>query len=386
MFPFKKFLKKIKLSKPKSPKTESILESKAKYNVPFFSRSRLSIKDQTLFAKRMSFLINAGVSILESMHVIREQMTRRGTRSIFDQIIFDISNGTALSVSLSRHKGVFGVFMINLVRVGETSGVLGKNLNYLASELEKKDALRRKILGALVYPAFISTATIALVVLLTVFMFPKILPIFAGLNVSLPWTTIALIWVSDFLQHQGLWVLLGAIAFSTLMFILYEKVPKFSLFVDKTFLRLPVFGPMMLDYNLANFCRTLGLMLKSGVTVTESLRVLGDATPNLYYRKECYHIYERVNTGERISLHLRTNPRYFPPILTHMVVVGEMTGQLPDSLMYLAEFYEKEVDDRTKNLSNSIEPIMMIVLGIIVGFVAVSIITPIYGITQKLSR
>ncbi len=347
---------------------------------------RFSIKDQVLFAKRLSFLINAGIPVLESLYVLREQMRTRGTRRVFDRVLFDVSNGMTLSGSLARHKKVFGEFAINLIRVGETSGILGKNLNYLADELKKKSELRRKVIGSLIYPVFITVATILLTALLTVFIFPKILPIFSSMRVTLPLSTRILIVLSNFLQHYGIFLLIGIIVLTIALIILHKKVPAFQFFTDRLLIRLPIIGPIAKNYNMANFSRTLGLLLKSGVPVMESLSVVGDSTRNSFYRKQYHLMAKRIERGEQISKFLLEHPQRFPHILSHMVAIGEKTGRLSDTLMYLSDFYEAEVDERTKNLSQTIEPFLMIFLGVLVGFIAISVITPIYEITNSLSR
>lgn len=347
---------------------------------------RFTIKDQVMFAKRLSFLVNAGVPVLESLHILREQSHRKSMRYVFNKLIQDISNGMTLSGSLARHKNVFGEFAINIIAVGEHTGTLGKNLNYLADELKKKSDLRRKVIGSLIYPVLITTATILLTSLLTVFIFPKILPIFSSMQVELPLSTRFLIVLSKFLQNYGLWVA-GAIVVSIIgLIILHKKVLPFRFFTDRILLKLPIVGAIAENYNMANFSRTFGILLKSGVPVMEALTAVANATPNLFYKAQYKLMVERVRAGEEISKFLIEHPKRFPHILAHMVAVGEKTGKLSDTLVYLSDYYEMEVDDRTKNLSTIIEPVLMIFLGAVVGFVAVSVITPIYEITSSLSR
>jgi type IV pilus assembly protein PilC len=347
---------------------------------------RFSIKEQVLFAKRLSFLVNAGVPILESLHILQEQTRNRTHRKVFEKIIQDVANGSTLSGSLARHKYVFGDFAVNLIRVGEASGILGKNLSYLAEELKKKSDLRRKAIGSLIYPVLITVATLLLTALLTVFIFPKILPIFSSMNVTLPLSTKVLIVVSRFLQDHGLKLLGVIIILGIALTIIHRKVAAFRFFADRVLLKIPVIGRLVQEYNMTNFSRTFGLLLKSGVPVMQALTVVGDSTRNTVYRRECYALAKRIEQGEQLSKYLRERTSRFPHILGHMVAVGEKTGKLSDTLMYLSDYYEAEVDDRTKNLSTTVEPVLMIFLGIMVGFVAVSVIMPIYEITSSLSR
>jgi len=345
---------------------------------------RLSMKEQTFFAKRLSFLIKAGVPVLDSLHMISEQTRSKRYVRMLETIIHDVSNGQYLSKALEKFKKSFGELAINIIYVGETTGILSENLEYLAEELKKKHALRRKVIGAFIYPALVTIATIVITSFLVVFLFPKLLPVFSSLNVELPFTTKLIIYISNFLKNYGL-ILLGTIfGLSILIPILLRKIESFHFFYDKMVLKIPLFGTMIQYYNLTNVTRTLGLLLKSGVTLTEALPITSKATSNLVYKKEMEHMLKVVERGEKLSSHLRKRTHLFPEVLSQIISVGEKSGSLSSSLIYLSELYEAEVDDFTKNISNLIEPILMIFMGLMVGFVAISIIIPIYGITQNL--
>src|SRR3989344_6668069 len=226
--------------------------------IPFYVR--LSMKEQVLFAKRLSFLIKGGVPILKGLNIIRKQTRSPFKQKIFDQIINDVANGQFLAKSLEKFKRIFGDFAINIIRVGEMSGVLENNLIYLAEELQKKHNLRRKVIGSLIYPVFITVATLGVVGLLTVFIFPKLLPIFQRLNVQLPLTTKILIAVSSFLLHYGLWVILGIIILVIAFIIVYKKNRQVKFWTHKIIIWVPFSGQIVKSYNMTNFCRTLGLL------------------------------------------------------------------------------------------------------------------------------
>ncbi len=345
---------------------------------------RLSIKEQALFAKRLAFLVKAGVPLLESLKMMRLQTQSASKMFLLDRLITDVSSGQLLAASLERFRNRFGDFAVNLIRVGESSGILDQNLNYLADELKKKQALRRKVVGALVYPIFITVATLSLTILLTVYIFPKVLPIFKSLNVGLPFSTRALIFASAFLRAEGIWLLLGLLVLGLAAWILWKRAPRFRFLADRLTLRIPLAGRIVRSYNMTNFCRTLGLLLKSGVHIVEAVSITADATPNSVYKRELHVIAKNVSKGERISKYLDRYPHLFPDVLGQMVSIGERTGTLSETLLYLSELHEGEVDDFTKSMSGSLEPILMIFMGLIVGFVAVSVIAPIYEITQNI--
>lgn len=346
---------------------------------------RFSAKEQTLFAKRMSFLIKAGVPLIESLHLIRSQTESKNKKQVFDAVIADVSRGQYLFKSLGRFNRLFGDFAINLIRVGENSGILSQNLDYLADELQKKHELQKKVIGTLVYPIFITIATLGLTAVLTAYIFPKLMPIFTSLHVDLPWTTRALIAVSAYLRDWGILTVFGIIVLIIAFFMIRSRFEPVRMATDRALLYLPLAGNMARAYNLTNFCRTLGLLLRSGITFSEAITITSETTKNRVYRAACADLSQRVIRGEAISRAMLEYPRLYPDILVQMLAIGEKTGNLSTTLTYLGEMYENEVDELAKGLSSSIEPVLMIVMGMLVGLIAVSVITPIYSITQHLS-
>lgn len=345
---------------------------------------KLSLKEQMFFAKRLAFLVNASVPILESLSMLSEQSKSRRYTRVMGSVLADVTQGYSLARALGRFPNIFGDFGINIVRIGESSGTLSQNLEYLADELKKSDTLRRKVLGALVYPAVITVATLSITGFLTLYLFPKIMPIFTSLHMELPLSTKIVIGVSSFLQAWGLLTLGIVIALGIAATIAVKKSEKLRYLLDSWTLKLPVAGDMIRYFNLATATRTLGLLLRSGVTLAEALPLTADTTKNLIYKEQYRQLSEAVIRGERISGYMFKEPDLFPVIATQMVAVGERSGNLSSTLVYLSELYEAEVDDFTKNLSSLVEPALMVMMGLLVGFIAVSIITPIYGITQNL--
>ena len=342
------------------------------------------LEEQIHFAKRLAMIMRSGMPIVQGVSMLGSQAHTPSSRYVFQEIVKDISNGQTLSSALKKFEKIFGEFCVNIVKVGETIGTLPENLNYLADELKKSRDLKKKVIGALVYPAIIILATFGITTFLTVYIFPKITPIFASLKSELPFSTKVLIWLSSFLIHNGLWVIIGITSFIIGFFFLF-KWKRFRYWFDKFVLHLPLFGPLMQYYNVANITRTFGLLLKSEVRVAGAFEILADSTRNLVYKEALQRAGEEILKGNRISLQFSRNKRLFPSIIPQMISVGEQTGNLPGALLYCSEMYEEELNDFTKNLTTIIEPVLMIVMGLIVGVVAISIITPIYGITQNLN-
>ncbi len=324
--------------------------------------------------------------MLESMHVIKKQTKSKSEINVFDKIVTDLANGQTLAASLARFKGVFGNFAINIIRAGESSGTLTANLNYLADELKKKEMLRKKIMSAMLYPLIITIATFGITGLLIVYIFPKILPIFQSLNAKLPLSTRILIFLSDGIRQYGIYIFIALVILGIGFYFLLKKVPRAKFIYDGLIFRIPFIGAIAKNYNIVNTTRTLGLLLKSGLSLTEALSITADTTENTQYKKAFDDVSRGVTKGKNVSEITHSSPALFPDMLSHMVAVGEKSGNLSNTLIYLSEYYENEFDDLTKNLSSSIEPVLMIVMGILVGFVAISVITPIYEITNSLKR
>src|SRR3989344_6049433 len=326
--------------------------------------TRFTLKDQVYLAKRLAYLITAGVSGVETLHILPDQAAGRGQKKVLDQIARDVSSGQALSRSFAKFPRLFGDFGIHIIKVGESSGTLSQNLAYLASELTKKHALRRKVVGTLGCPAFITVATLVVTVVLTVYIFPKIMPIFTSLNVPLPWTTRSLIWLSAFLEHWGLAVIGGLVALGVAVVALRARLSRVRYALDWLLIKLPVAGNLAQAYNLANFCRTLALLLKSGVRLSEGLHVTAETTKNVVYREAYFAFAQAALRGEPTSRGIAERHDIFPSMLSHMVAIGETTGNLVSTLEYLSDLYENDVDEMTKGLSSAIEPILMVVMGL----------------------
>ncbi len=347
---------------------------------------RFSIKEQVLFAKRLAFLSKAGVSILESVIIIRNQTKNKRKRRILDTVVADVAAGQSLSRSLEQYKQLFGEFTVNIIRIGETAGVLPENLMYLAEELSKKQALQRKVQGALIYPIFITIATFGVTGMLIIFIFPKIMPIFVSLNVTLPWTTRVLLSVSEFLSAYGFIALLGLILAVASFEICRRTIDRLHYAMDWLLLRLPIAGGIARSYNCANFCRTVALNIKSGVSLSESLFITAEVTKNSLYHEAYLDFAAHVMKGEKISTTMTKYKYIFPDMLPHMILIGETTGSLSNTLSYLSDLYEAEVEESTRNLSNSIEPILLMTMGIMVGVIAISVIAPIYEVTKSIGN
>ncbi len=345
---------------------------------------RISTKDQILLARNLSLMTRTGMPILESLHMIERQSHSSGMKKILSSVISDVENGQFLSTSLNRYQAAFGNLFINIIKVGEASGTLSENLGFLADELKKKQELRGKIVGALIYPAIIMLTTLGLIIVMTFVVFPKILPVFKSFKVKLPLSTRILISTNEFVLKHWLQIGLGLALFLGLVWLLMRmKQVRFAL--DRALLYIPVVGPLIVIVHMALFARTLAVLLKSGTKIVEALSITTDIIPNLAYHQVLSKATEQIKAGAPLGKYLANYPRTFPVMFSQMVEVSETAGTLDATLSYLSGYYEGELDDATHTLVALMEPLLMVTMGGIVGFIVLSILLPIYSISQAVT-
>ncbi|MBD3208666.1 MAG: hypothetical protein GF370_04420 [Candidatus Nealsonbacteria bacterium] len=351
------------------------------FNISF--GSSVSLMDKILFARHLTIMIKGGVSLRSALVTIREQVDNPKFAKVLDDIIASVENGQPLAKALSRHPKIFDGFYVNMIKIGEESGSLRENLEHLASHLERVYELNSKIKGAMIYPIIILTAVTVMSVGITLFVLPKIMPLFRVFDITLPLATRILIAITEFLQNYGLFLLVGGLLAGVASYFL-SKIYSVKFFLHRIKLNLPIFGSLHRDISLAYFAQNLGTLLRSGVPVVSALDITQATIGNLLYKKELAALIEGVKKGRPISDCLEGNRSLFPVMIARMIAVGEKTGNLEETLLYMSEFYGEEVIKATDNLSTILEPALMIAIGLVVGFVALAIISPIYELTSGL--
>jgi type II secretory pathway component PulF len=354
-------------------------------NHNFLSRTfdHVPLQERINFARHLSLVIKAGLPVFEGLKIIQQQTESKILRKVIEDLMQDVSNGKFLADGLQKYDYIFGAFFVNIVRVGESSGTLSKNLLYLADELRRSKELQGKVRSAMVYPLVILCATIGVAGFLTFFVFPKLVPVFASMNVKLPLTTVILLNVLGFLQHYGVITLIAAIIVIVAIRIIVKQVRPVRYMVDEALLLVPVLSDVVINVNMVNFTRVLGLLLKSGVKIVEALDITAHTFANLVYQDILVTSEQEMKQGGQLGTYLAGHKHYFPPLVSGMIRIGEATGNLEDNLVYLSEYYDGEVDTKLHSLTSLIEPIMLLLMGLLVGFVALSIITPIYSISTS---
>ncbi len=360
---------------------------KAKFFKKYFGMSLLtvSLSEKIIFAKHLSMMISAGMTEVDSIRLIRKQITKKGFGKILDKIISDLESGQFLSTSLKQFPRAFPKMFVSLIGIGEVSGTLTENLNYLSVQLKKTSQLKSKVRSAMIYPVVIMAATLGITGLLVFFILPKIIPVFASLNADLPTETKILIASSSFIVNHYL-LLAGGIIALVIAFMLLLRITKVRYVFHLFLLKIPVVKSITMGYNMAMITRTLGVFLKSGIKIVEATLLVSESIGNDVYKKALINTAEELKRGGQLHVYFEAHPKIFPPTVARMIEVGENTGKLDENFFYLADFYENEVDDITKNLSSILEPLLLVFMGALVGFVVISIIKPIYAVTQSLTR
>ena len=342
----------------------------------------VSITQKAFFAKNLAVMLTAGLTITDALSIAADSTSGK-MKKILTEVERNVSSGRTLAESLAMHPKTFSPFFQSAVYAGEQSGTLDENLEQAAIQLTKEKELGEKIKGAMIYPAVILTASFVLGLFVSFYILPKIAPLFEGLAVELPWSTRSLIWFSNFVNDNKTALIIGIIVFLVgFSWLLRQKFVK--PITHWIFLHIPVVKKIVRSANLARFSRVLGTLLKSGLNVDEAMGITRKSVGNYYYSESVGKAAERVSKGTPISESLEDFKKLYPQIHTRMIKVGEGSGKMDETLMYLAEFFEEEVDNATKNISTAVEPILLLIIGAAVGFLALAIITPIYSITGNI--
>ncbi len=360
-------------------------EKKSKDFLAFFAGvASVPLKEKVAFIQNLGLLLKAGVAAPRALRIISKQTTNRKFRNVLDSLAGDVESGKSLHDSMGNYPKIFSHIFLSMIEVGEISGNLEKSLEYLSNQLQREADLKSKTKGAMMYPAVIVSAMIIIGIVLSIFVLPKLTATFKEFGGELPVLTRIVIAFTDFMSGNAVLVL-GM--FGTLVGggIALLRTSGGQRALDAFLLNMPLINPIVKKINVARFARILGSLMKSGVSVVQGLHVTGEALGNVYYREVLIQTAESVKLGKPLTEALARHDKLFPTIVTQMLAIGEETGNLEAILDQLAQHYEVEIDDTMKNLSSIIEPLLLLVIGVVVGFLAMALIMPIYNISQSIS-
>jgi type IV pilus assembly protein PilC len=345
-----------------------------------FQSKKVKGEEIVIFTRQLATMVEAGIPILQGVNALKDQVVHPSFKKVLGIVESDIQHGSSLSVAFSKHTQVFSTLFVNMVRVGETGGVLAAILDRIASYLEKTLKLQRKVKAALIYPAVV----VSMAILITIFLLVKVVPTFAeiydSLGAELPAMTMVLINISNILK-QNILIFAGLLILIGFMLRRWYKTEKGAYVIDRTLLRMPIFGELLRKVAISRFSRTLATLVQSGVPILESLDIVEKTIGNKVLEKVVQEVKQVVREGESIASPLEKS-QVFPPMVTRMIAVGEKTGQLEKMLLKISEFYDDQVDAAVEGLTSIIEPLIIGVLGIVIGFIVVALFLPIISITQ----
>ncbi len=332
------------------------------------------------FTRQLSTMVSSGLPLTESLVVLQKQTENKKLQQVIQEIADDIQGGSTFASSLSKHPKEFSVAYINVVKAGESSGTLDKVLAKMADTLEKQREFQAKVKGAFVYPVIILIAMGLVISIILIFVIPKLSELYTQLNIKLPLPTVIMIGLSDIATHfWWLIIILGAVG--TYLLRRYRKTESGALVIDSLVLKVPIMGKLNRDSSLTEFTRTLGSLVAAGVPILEGLKISADVATNAIHRQAIKKTIGLVEKGAQLSKAIGQDD-VFPAIIPQMIAVGEETGKIDEVLAKVAAYFELEVDHQVKNLTSSLEPIIMIVLGVMVAALVISVILPIYSLTS----
>lgn len=345
--------------------------------------AKVKLKDMVVFSRQYSALINAGVAMMRALTILSEQSESQKLRTILKEIKEDVEQGTSLSDAFEKHPKTFDTLFVAMVRAGETGGVLDEVLNRIAKFLEDRARLVHQVKSALTYPVIVTIIALIIFFVMLTFILPKFSKLFGRLGGDLPAYTQFLINISNFLRSPGILLVIGVVV---AIVVTYKKIyatEKGRYFFDSIFLKLPVFGSLLQKVAVARFTRTFGTLVRSGVPILNSLDIVEETAGNAVLEKVVSEVKEEVNQGGSISDPLQRSG-LFPAMVVSMISIGEETGELDAMLTKVADFYDMEVETAVDALTSLIEPMMIVVLGGLVGAVIVGMYLPLFKIFEKI--
>jgi type IV pilus assembly protein PilC len=352
-------------------------------NISLGFLARISMHEKILFARNLGVMIDSGLAISRALTILHKQTRNEKFKKIIEDLNESIKRGESFHSSMEKHNDVFSPLFVSMVRAGEESGDLTKSLKVISDQMEKSFILRKKVKGAMMYPSIVLSVMIIIGILMFIFIVPTLTSTFIELDVDMPQSTKIVIAISDFFRYNSVAFLIGSILF-VFGFIKFSKTKIGKRILDTVTLRIPIVSGILKETNSAVTARTMSSLLSSGVEVLSAINITRDVMQNSYYKEVLKRAEADIQKGLPISKVFIDNEHLYPILVGEMMAVGEETGKLTTMLESIANYYEGEVDQKTKDMSTIIEPLLMVVIGAAVGFFAVSMITPMYSLMENI--
>ena len=338
---------------------------------------RVNAGDVAIFSRQLATMLAAGIALVQSFEIVGNGHEKAAMQRLILDVKADVEGGTSLHEALAKHPLYFDDLFVNLVEAGEHAGALESLLDKIATYKEKTEALKKKVKKALFYPAAVLVVAVIVTVVLLLFVIPQFESLYKGFGADLPAFTQAVINISKFLQHNGIFMAI-ALGLGVYAFIYFQKRSKaMREFLDRLSLKIPVIGPILNKAAIARYARTLSTMFSAGVPLVEALNSVAGATGNIVYEKAVLRMRDEVSTGQRLQRSME-NTGLFPNMVNQMIAVGEESGSLDEMSAKVATFYEAEVDNAVDAMSSLLEPLIMVILGVVVGSLVIAMYLPIF--------
>ncbi len=358
-------------------------EAKRKFEIPLPSLGGVPLTEKLMFTRNLQVMISAGLPLPKALEILALQTKSKKFKKNLLEIKEEITKGQNFSDSLAKHANIFSELYQNMVKVGEESGTLSNVLKILSQQIEREYELKSKINGALMYPAVIISAMIGIGIMMLIVVVPKLSDTFEELGIELPVTTRVVIFLGNFLAEKWYLAILAVVIVVFLSW-LGSKQKSVKRIMDSLILKVPIISSLVRKTNSAYFVRTLGSLFASGVPIVRSLEIVSGTLGNFYFKEALIKVAEKVREGAKLSEALEPYQNIYPLIILQMLKVGEETGQTADILIKLADFFEEEVGNATKNITSIIEPILMLIIGGVIGFFAISMVQPMYSMLEAI--
>jgi type IV pilus assembly protein PilC len=355
----------------------TVVTEKPKKVSKFSFGGKVKDKDIVVFTRQFSTMIDAGLPLVQTLEILSTQVENKGFGKILAQIKTDVESGSTYADALKKHPKVFSELYANMVAAGEAGGILDTILNRLAAYIEKSMSLKKKVKGAMVYPLVVSSIAVLVIAVIMIFVVPTFSKMFTQMGGTLPLPTRIIINMSNFIAGLGGLMTFGAIVAIVVSIKQFRNTEKGKKVIDKILLKLPIFGMLLNKVAVAKFTRTLGTLVSSGVPILDGLEITAKTSGNKVIEYAIMDVRKAVTGGKTLAEPI-TKAKVFPPMVTHMIAVGESTGALDAMLSKIADFYDDEVDAAVSNLTAMMEPMLMVFLGGAVGFIVVAMYLPIF--------
>ena len=348
-----------------------------KQTVLFKKKGKVTSSDIALFSRQLATMLAAGIPLVQAFEIVGNGHENPAMQKLILSIKQDVEGGTALAEALAKHPLHFDDLFVNLVEAGEQAGALETLLDKIATYKEKTEAIKKKIKKALTYPAAVLIVAVVVTTILLIFVIPEFESLFQGFGADLPAFTRMVIGLSEFMRDKGWFVLMVAVAIISGYVYTYKRSRKLRELQDRLMLKAPIVGAILVKAAIARFARTLSTMFSAGVPLVEALKSVAGATGNIVYEDGVMAIRDEVSTGQRLQRAME-NTELFPNMVVQMIAVGEESGSLDEMSSKVADFYEEDVDNAVDNMSSLLEPIIMAILGVLVGGLVIAMYLPIF--------